>query len=128
MKTYPLLSDGGIPFSFEIENAYISRREAARLIQSHELVTNVKLRSRFGSSDDIRVRFNYAGENFVVWEPYGDNSRYWVGPEELKQPLIDISDLKKVFDAYRPSMLRHLIGNLVSLPYRVVNKGAIRRR
>ena len=110
------------------DSAYISRGEAARLIQSHELVTHVEFRSRFGPSDDIRVRFTYAGKSFVVWEPYGDNSRYWVGPEELEQPLIDIRDLQKIFDAYRPSMFRRLIGSLVTLPNRVVNKGEIGKR
>ncbi|MBL6752172.1 MAG: hypothetical protein ISP90_16755 [Nevskia sp.] len=36
-------------------------------------------------SDD-RLMFMLAGEQWVVHEPWGDNSRYWVGPKNVNRP------------------------------------------
>lgn len=114
MKTYPLSSDDGALFAFELDNAYISRNEIARLLKVSQYVTDVELQGYFGSPDDIRVGFTYAGERFVVWEPFGDNSRYWIGPKEPEHSRADVNDLKRIFDAYQPPFFRRLIGDLVT--------------
>jgi len=115
MRTYPIYRDDRILFAFEIENVYISRANTAKLLKSSELVTEVNLQGRFGSSDDVRIKFNYAGQAFIVLEPYGDNSRYWIGPEDPSDNLIDVADLKNTFDAYQPSFVRSMVGDIASL-------------
>lgn len=62
---------------------------------------------RWFSADEIHVRFSFAGELFVVWEPYGDNSRLWVGPDDgaIAPPEI-INDLRAKFEC--TSRLRFL--------------------
>jgi hypothetical protein len=38
-----------------------------------------------------------------VWEPYSDNSRYWIGPEdEAVGAVNDIAELECAFKYYKP--------------------------
>jgi hypothetical protein len=47
-------------------------------------------------SNDDRFAFIYRGRPCVVHEPFGDNSRYWVGPVETDPPI----DMTAVRDAF----------------------------
>ena len=51
-------------------------------------------------SDD-RVTFTFQGVPFVINEPWGDNSRYWVGPLAPEASGPDISPLHSAFVHYR---------------------------
>lgn len=60
-----------------------------------------------GVSDFTRVRVNddrfffvYLGRRCVVNEPFGDNSRYWVGPAEPNPP-IDMTAIRDAFTQFR---------------------------
>ena len=63
-----------------------------RLLSSVDGVSSFK-RQWF---DDDRYSFVYRGRRCVVNEPYGDNSRYWIGPTESDPPL----DMRAVHDAF----------------------------
>ncbi len=63
------------------------------------------LGAHFGSSSDLRLTFNYYGEEYIVWEPYGDSSRYWIGPKTLTDSSRDCSDLEEAFQTFEPSLL-----------------------
>ncbi len=76
MKTYPLKRDDGQTFAFEIPAAGLWSGSLARLLQRAPGVVKVR-RVR---SDDTRLTFEVNGQPFIVWEAWGDNSRYWVGP------------------------------------------------
>lgn len=76
MKTYPLQRSDGQIFAFEIPAAGLWTGSLARSLRRAPGVANVR-RVR---SDDNRLAFELNGEPFVVWEPWGDNSRYWIGP------------------------------------------------
>jgi hypothetical protein len=54
---------------------------------------------RVRSSDD-RFAFSYLGRGCVVHEPFGDNSRYWIGPVE-KEPPIDMTPVRDAFSRFR---------------------------
>lgn len=41
--------------------------------------------------------FEVEGQRFIVWEPFGDNSRYWVGPE----PAVWCKEVDVVRAAFR---------------------------
>jgi hypothetical protein len=117
MNTYPIVDpkQGECPFAFEIENAYVSRRTVARLLGELDGVTEVGLGGRFGSSNDVRVEFKYGNRDYVVLEPFGDNSRYWIGPKNSAENTGDISEVENVFKRYQPPLHRTLIGDILTL-------------
>jgi hypothetical protein len=126
MKTY-VQAEAGTPFAFEIENAYLSRAKIATLLKSVPGVESVSSVSHFGSSNDVRVAFKMDGHDYIVMEPFGDNSRYWVGPKEGKddKPAAgNIGKIKDVFDAYRAPLPARILGDLLSLNF----KGLFSRR
>jgi hypothetical protein len=60
-----------------------------------------------GVSDFMRARINddrfsfvYLGRCCVVHEPFGDNSRYWIGPAE-PDPPIDMTPIRDAFTQFR---------------------------
>jgi hypothetical protein len=116
MKTFPSKSstDGRL-IAFEIENAYIGPAAAARLLEKADGVSAVQRRRPFSGSGDVHVRFKHHGQSCIVWEPYGDNSRYWIGPENAESFSGDIRDIEQVFSKYSPPVLRAVLGNLLSL-------------
>lgn len=34
--------------------------------------------------EEVFCEFEVGGVRFVAWEPFGDNSRYWIGPEPAR--------------------------------------------
>lgn len=114
MRTYPAASLESKHIAFEIQNLLVSRRQIAKIISAVPGVTRVVLGAHFGSSSDLRLTFNYCGEEYIVWEPYGDSSRYWIGPRTLTDASRDCSDLEKAFQTFEPSLLVRGIHMLVS--------------
>jgi hypothetical protein len=105
MKTYPTASLASKHIAFEIQNLLVSRRQIAKILSAVPGVTSVMLGAHFGSSSDLRLTFNYYGEEYIVWEPYGDSSRYWIGPKTLTDSSRDCSDLEEAFQTFEPSLL-----------------------
>ena len=99
MRTFQLHNDDGISIGFEISNSFFSSVGIARCIRRIKGCEIVS-RRRWFSADEIHVRFSFSGKRFVVWEPFGDNSRLWVGPEdgEIISPEV-IDELKSKFEA-----------------------------
>jgi len=127
MKTYPIAKEDAPLFAFEIDHVYLSRRAIVRLLNTVEGVTEVQLGGRFGSSDDIRIEFKCHGHDYVVMEPFGDNSRYWIGPGGGKDDVAaaaNIGRIQSAFEGYKPPLVVKLLGDLVSLNF----KGLFRRR
>lgn len=115
VKTYPILTkDGGRPYAFEIENVYISPRTAARLLAQVSGVSNVELRRMFSKSCDVHVGFSYLGQSYMVWEPFGDNSRYWIGPTAPENDTGAIEALEAAFKTYQPPIHRVLLGDVLT--------------
>ena len=86
MKTYPLQNERGETYAFEMPNSwFLSSRGVARYFSRCPGVTISRVRRLFALDDEIHVEFEFSGESFQVWEPYGDNSRYWIGPTEDPQ-------------------------------------------
>ena len=94
MKTHPhFRSDGSIAY-FEISNALPwSLGFMRRVLGSVAGVTDFR-RNWF---NDRRFSFSLYGRRCVVWEPWGDSSRYWIGPTEVGPP----ADMRAVHDAFR---------------------------
>ena len=98
MKTHPIRRDNGSLRGFEITSTWISFWPMLKLLRKVPGVTDVQ-RQWF---NDDRVTFKYHGKEAVVNEPWGDNSRYWVGLQDPDaSPEIDISPLLHAFQQYR---------------------------
>ena len=118
MKTYAILNDNGRSWAFEIENAYIGPRNIASLLAGINSVSHIRKRQLFSPSDDIHLRFRYCDREYIVWEPFGDNSRYWIGPADEMDMSVDVSELITAFEQYRPQFLCKIFGDLVTLKFR----------
>lgn len=118
MKTYPVLAkDGSKSAAFEVENAYIGLMTVSRLLRQVGDVTDVRPRQLFSSSDGVHIEFKYRGTPFIVWEPYGDSSRYWIGPKEGAEASIECASLEQAFGGYRPPLYRSIIGDVLTLRF-----------
>jgi hypothetical protein len=125
METFLVKHEGIRLIAFEIENIYVSRRTIARLLKKVDGVTEIRLRGHFGSSDDIRVEFKYLNCDYMAWEPYGDNSRYWIGPQNPSEGSSDIGVIESVFKSYRPPLHRRVLGDVLTLRLfkRLISRG-----
>jgi hypothetical protein len=115
VRTYPIVDHSGHMFAFEIEHVYVGRGRLARVLREIDGVSSIRVVPRFGDSPDVRVQFVFRGRKCMVWEPYGDSSRYWIGPEEPEAGPFDISAIEKVVRWYEVPPLAQLIGDLLSL-------------
>jgi hypothetical protein len=104
MKTFPAASLASRQIAFEISNVFVTRRQIAKLISGIPGVTRVVVGAHFGSSSDLRLTFDYYGEEYIVWEPYGDSSRYWIGPRSLTDASRDCAELEHAFQRFEPSL------------------------
>jgi hypothetical protein len=93
MKTWPLLKKDGSLCAFEIRSTWVTFRQIFRVLRATEGVADVK-RNWFS---EAHITFNYRGELFVIYEPWGDSSRYWVGPQDAERSKVDLTSLHKAF-------------------------------
>ncbi len=110
-----LEDDEGRMYAFEIDNAYISLRTVIRLLRLCDGVEITATRRTF-SRDEIHVKFKYEGVDMIVWEPYGDNSKYWVGPEHADE-CVSVSNLFSVFEQCKVPTWKGVVGDIVSLKF-----------
>ena len=101
MKTYPMYREDGKLHAFEFPNSRITVRRLRRLIEVVPGVTDVAL---FGPSGENRIRFKLGTIQCVVWEPFGDNDRFWVGPSEPQVDFPDLEDIHSVIQSYQPPL------------------------
>ena len=103
MRTYPLQVSGAT-YAFEVSNIWLRPRAIARLVRSKG--AEVTYRSRLFGPSDLRLRFRYKGREFRVVEPFGDSSRYWIGPvEEGPTATAEVAELNEAFNRYRPGVI-----------------------
>jgi len=116
VKTYPDVDERSCrQFAFEIENSYVGLKSIANVLSGVDGVTNVETRAPFARGwGENRVRFKYHGRDFVVWEPHGDSSRYWIGPPR-EDDRVDISGIDSAFQAYEPPLVARVIGDVLTL-------------
>lgn len=119
MKTFPVRSASGRSRAFEIENIYLSMRQLRRLIGEADRVHNVRVPGRREQREGVRLEFDYDGEPYMIWEPYADNSRFWIGPraEPTGEESPGIRALELRLENYRVPILWRLLGDLLSLKF-----------
>ena len=107
---------------FEIDNIYVSLKTIARILNSIDGVADVNKRRLFSKWDDIHIWFRYIDHECVVIEPYGDNSRYWIGPKNPEEKF-DFSSIDVAFKKHQPPPMAKLFGDLVTLNFKSLFKG-----
>ncbi len=111
MNTFPVLGmDSAQIHAFEIEHPYITTHAIAQLLAETEGVTDIRCRKL---ERDIKIEFTYRSLPYVVWEPYGREGRYWIGPDAEAPLGADVAALRTTFERYRPSLLRMLYGSFL---------------
>jgi hypothetical protein len=117
MKTYPLKDDNGFQFGFEIDNVYIGISKIAKLLSAVNNVSSIMQRRLFDFRNVNHIEFDYWGNPFIVMEPFGDNSRYWICPRNKPDYTIDISNIEVIFKQYKPPFFIKLLGDIISLNF-----------
>jgi len=117
MQTYPIYSNNGQKIAFEIDNIYIGPRKIVKLLENRTGVSHLRKRRLFHSPSDIHVEFTYKGVNYIVWEPYGDSSRYWIGPKDEKLDIAQVANIESIFMAYKPPFITRIIGTLLMFSF-----------
>src|ERR1700730_8283423 len=102
MKTYPIRKPDGSLHGFEIRNTSISMGAIRRILDSVDGVSNLNRQWR---SED-RLTFVFRGAPWVVHEPFGDNSRYWIGPREAKNHALGVGPIHDAFVSYKSPLSR----------------------
>jgi hypothetical protein len=83
MKIYDQLDKEGRISAFEVSNTFLSRKGLCKIVRSISEAQIIKapgFRSSFKGEDEF-CEFEIRGQKFKAWEPFGDNSRYWIGSE-----------------------------------------------
>jgi hypothetical protein len=83
MKVHDLTDESGRVFAFEVSNTLIGRAGVRAIVDSIPGVTPVAIGG--GLPDrEVVCSFEVGAQHFVVIEPFGDNSRFWIGPEPTR--------------------------------------------
>ena len=118
MQTYP---DDNVQYGsavgFEIDNIYVSLRTVSRILKSINGVTEVKKRKMFSKWEGIHIWFKCINHECVVIEPFGDSSRYWIGPKNPEEKF-DISSIEFAFRQHQPSLIAKIFGDLITFNFK----------
>jgi hypothetical protein len=102
MKTYALRDTEGRTLAFEVSNLLLGRRAVVRIVRTVPGVRITKEPRRWRlSNDEDFCEFELAGVRFVVSEPYGDNSRYWIGPQPPRW-IVGVERVEAAFARAQP--------------------------
>ena len=113
MKTYELLDTDGRVYAFEVNNSGLGRKGVCRVVETIPDATIIR-RPKFLSwfREEVFCEFDVDGKTFVAWEPYGDNSRYWIGPEPPRW-LPQTQSVRDAFELVRTSRVFRWLGFLL---------------
>ncbi len=81
MRIHDLQSVDGQPHAFEIANLLLTRAQACRIAKSIPGSTLIR-QSRLLRDQDLFCEFTLGDETFIIEEPHGDNSRFFVGSKD----------------------------------------------
>jgi len=85
MRLFEQHDEDGRVFAFEVKDFFLARPRIYRLVAKIP-GARVKRKPKLFSSlrEEVFCEFELEGVTFVAWEPFGDNPRYWIGPEPAR--------------------------------------------
>lgn len=99
MHVFDLIDDSGTLLGFEVSNLLLSRRAACKIVRAIDGVVVTHVSRLFRDTDDF-CEFELGSEVFVIMEPFGDNSRYWIGPK-TPGPSESLAVVRAGFEKYQ---------------------------
>ena len=97
MKTYDIYDPTNRLLAFEVSNIAVGRRGVCRIIERIPGATLIRRPKALSWLREASFcEFTVDGELYEAEEPFGDNSRYWIGPV----PPRHIPQTVKVRDAF----------------------------
>ena len=81
MRTFDIVDREGRLLAFEVSSTLVSRRGLVRLLSRIPGVQVVRRSHFLSPPEDEFCEFQCGASCFVVCEPFGDSSRYHVGPK-----------------------------------------------
>ncbi len=99
MRTYPIENEFGELHAFEIDNFRIGRSGTAKIIEGVPGVVMLRKPKKLLSwfREEVFCEFKLNGVHFQIDEPYGDNSRYWIGQKEVGGWCPELDTIHKAF-------------------------------
>lgn len=79
MKVYDLLDEQGRVFAFEVSKFLLSRKRLSAIVRRMPGVQMIRMPRLFSREEEF-CEFAVDAQEFVAWEPWGDSSRFWIGP------------------------------------------------
>ena len=119
MKTYDIRDDAGRLLGFEISNTWLSRRQAAFIVASVPGVTITRpVRRPFSMEPAIDefCAFHVEDVECFLWEPFGDNSRYYIG-SRAERASDQLAMIREAFSRVSPVLT---ISGLLRIAYLVL--------
>lgn len=110
MKTWPLFDENKTLFAFEISCLAAGVGKVATILSGISHVSEIEKRKPFRGPADLHIRFKYHNRPMMVWEPYADNSRFWIGPQKRDGDTIDISEIEEAFREHKGLWIANLFG------------------
>ncbi len=105
MKVYELRNESGRVFAFEIDIPLRGRRGVCSIIRKipgAKLTKTPRFLSWFRDGENF-CEFELGGVTFQAEEPFGDNSRYWIGPKDAPCWHPEIEAVLEAFSGKRGS-------------------------
>ena len=100
---------------FEISNIFFpSSASISRFIAKCPGVNVTTQRKMFESGNEIHTEFTFDGAKFVVWEPFGDNSRFWIGPSDGEtDTTTSTRKLREIVSSNWPGPISRMLSRVV---------------
>lgn len=98
MRTYPLSDADGVPHAFEVDCGFLTRGQACKIAESISGAVIIRRSRLFRDTDDF-CEFKIGDDAFVIEEPCGDNSRYWIGLRDAKG-TDSLGVVRRAFEAH----------------------------
>lgn len=98
MKTFPEYTEDNRLHSFEINNLTCGRNKATKIVESISGVKVLRRPKKLFSwfREEVFCEFELDGIKFQIDEPFGDNSRYWIGSPQKENS----APIEKVLEAF----------------------------
>ena len=119
MKTYPIYLEDNTMVAFEVDSGYITIKQIKELFTKKTSAIGFSRKDRFARRKyDCHIFFKYKDKEFGVIEPFGDNSRYWIGPlEGIDESDIDVTELESSVRSYRPFWAQIIFAKIFTLDF-----------
>ncbi len=99
MRVYDLHDPAGVLTAFEIPA--IGRQRVQRFVATLPGAKVLRRQRRFQiGQEEHFCEFEFDGRRFVIWEPWNDSSRFWIG-EDQPQTSAQLERLREMFAGFK---------------------------